>query len=205
MPNLHSQINNVNEHLSTLQLGIIDNGNISNAGLSCGWLHLIIQGLGQLAINYIKKIKSFKRSWQVVDRFRSKFFNCDFSQSSEISCPKVKDSGTSDQPNSVTHNLNGLHEIRLNSPKRLLFAHININSLRNRFDMLQEVIWNRISVLLISETKVDVSFPSSQFILDGFTLPYRFRTQLGGGIMVFIREGISSKLLIPLLVKLKSY
>ena len=62
MPNLHLQINNVNEHLSTLQLGIIDNGNISNAGLSCGWLHLIIQGLGKLAINYIKKIKSFKRS-----------------------------------------------------------------------------------------------------------------------------------------------
>ena len=38
--------------------------------------------------------------------------------------------------------------------------------------MLQEVIGNSI-VLLISETKLDASFPSSQFILDGFTPPYR--------------------------------
>ena len=62
--------------------------------------------------------------------------------------------------------------------------------------MLQEVIGNNIDVLLISETKLDASFPLSQFILDGFTLPYRLdRTQQGGGIMLFIREGIPSKLL----------
>ena len=62
--------------------------------------------------------------------------------------------------------------------------------------MLQEVIGNNIDVLLISETKLDASFPSIQFILDGFTPPYRLdRTQNGGGIMLFIREGIFSKLL----------
>ena len=44
--------------------------------------------------------------------------------------------------------------------------------------------------------KLDVSFPPSQFILDGFTPPYRLdRMQHGGGIMLFIREDISSKLL----------
>ena len=41
--------------------------------------------------------------------------------------------------------------------------------------------------------KLDVSFPPSQFILDGFTPPYRLdRMQHRGGI---IREDISSKLL----------
>ena len=41
-----------------------------------------------------------------------------------------------------------------------------------------------------------MTFPSSQFILDGFTPPYRLdRTEHGGGIMLFIREGIPSKLL----------
>ena len=38
--------------------------------------------------------------------------------------------------------------------------------------MLQEVIGNNIDVLLISETKLDASFPSSQIILDGFTPTY---------------------------------
>ena len=55
-------VNNVNQHLSTLQLDIIDNNNISNAGLSHGGLHLNSQGLGKLSISFIKKIKSFKRS-----------------------------------------------------------------------------------------------------------------------------------------------
>ena len=54
-------VNNVNQHLSTLQLDIIDNNNISNAGLSRGGLHLNSQGLGKLSISFIKKIKSFKR------------------------------------------------------------------------------------------------------------------------------------------------
>ena len=46
-------VNNVNQHLSTLQLDSIDNSNISNAGLSRGGLHLNSQGLGKLAINFI--------------------------------------------------------------------------------------------------------------------------------------------------------
>ena len=62
--------------------------------------------------------------------------------------------------------------------------------------MLQDVIGNNIDVLLIFETKLDVSFPSSQFILDGFTPPYSLdKTQHGEDIMVFIREDIRSKLL----------
>ena len=56
-------VNNANQHLLTLQLDIIDNSNISNAGLSRGGLHLNSQSLGKLAINFIKKIKNFKRSW----------------------------------------------------------------------------------------------------------------------------------------------
>ena len=43
-------------------LSLKDNSNISNAGLSRRGLHLNSQGLDKLAINFIKKIKSFKRS-----------------------------------------------------------------------------------------------------------------------------------------------
>ena len=151
------------------------------------------QGLGKLAINFIKKIKSFKRSWQVAGSFHKNFFDCDFYQNSKRSCAEVKDSGSLDKRNSLTHNSKDLHEIRLN---RLIFAHNNINSLRNKFEMLQEVIGNNFDVLLISETKLDASFPSNQFILDGFTPLYRLDiTQHGGGIMLFIREDIPSKLL----------
>ena len=54
-------VNNVNEHLSALQLDIVDNSNINVTGLNRGGLHLNETGTGKLAVNFIKKIKSFKR------------------------------------------------------------------------------------------------------------------------------------------------
>ena len=57
--------------------------------------------------------------------------------------------------------------------------------------MLKEVIGNKIHVLLISETKLEDTFPLSQFILEGFTPPYRLdRTEHGGGLRLFIGEDI---------------
>ena len=54
--------------------------------------------------------------------------------------------------------------------------------------MLKEVIGNKIDILLISETKLDDTFPLSQFILEGFTPPYKLdRTEHGGSLMLFIR------------------
>ena len=38
-------------------------------------------------------------------------------------------------------------------------AHININFIRNKFDMLTNSIIEYISILMISETKLDDTFP----------------------------------------------
>ena len=52
-------------------------------------------------------------------------------------------------------------------------------------------------IYLISETKLDESFPPSQFLLDGYSVPFRSdRDGNGGGILLFIREYIPSKLLL---------
>ena len=89
-----------------------------------------------------------------------------------------------------------LNEIRKKNPNLIIIAHLIINSIRNKFEMLKEVIGNKIDILLISETNLDDTFPLSQFILEGFTPPYRLdRTEHGGGLMLFIREDIPSKLL----------
>ena len=51
-------------------------------------------------------------------------------------------------------------------------------------------------ILLISETKLDGSFLSAQFLLDGFSKPYRLhRCSNGGGILLYIRDDITSRLL----------
>ena len=49
---------------------------------------------------------------------------------------------------------------------------------------------------MVTETKIDEFFPTSPFIIPGFTSPYRFdRTKDGGGMLVYISDDIPSKLL----------
>jgi len=48
---------------------------------------------------------------------------------------------------------------------------------------------------MISETKIDESFPIGQFIIKGFCTPYRLdHNANGGGLLIYVREGIPSKL-----------
>ena len=49
---------------------------------------------------------------------------------------------------------------------------------------------------MISETKIDDSFPIAHFLIDGFSQLYRIdRNSSGGGIMLYVREDIPSNLL----------
>ena len=53
-----------------------------------------------------------------------------------------------------------------------------------------------IDILVISETKLDDIFPVGKFIIEGNGVPYRVnRNANGEGIMLFIRQDVTSKLL----------
>ena len=52
----------------------------------------------------------------------------------------------------------------------------------NKFEFLEDVIIRNLDIMLLSETKLDDTFPSAQFILKGYGVPYRFdRNSNGGG------------------------
>ena len=88
-----------------------------------------------------------------------------------------------------------LHELRKSNPFRVI-GHININSIRNKFEPLKNPIQDNIDILFVSETKLDDTYPVCQFYIDGYSTPYRFdRTSHGGGILLYIREDIPSKIL----------
>ena len=89
-----------------------------------------------------------------------------------------------------------LKDIRIANLNRIVISHININSIRNKFEHLAEALMGNVDILMVTETKIDKSFPASQFIIPGFNSSYRFnRTKEGGGILVYKREDIPSKLL----------
>ena len=73
---------------------------------------------------------------------------------------------------------------------------LNINSLAPKIEQLKEVIGKNLDILTIQETKLDSSFPSAQFLIDGYSEPYRLdRNRNGGGVMIYVRDDIPSKLL----------
>ena len=47
--------------------------------------------------------------------------------------------------------------------KNLIIGQLNINSLQNKFDLLTYQNKNNIDILMITETKLDESFPIGQF------------------------------------------
>ena len=53
-----------------------------------------------------------------------------------------------------------------------------------------------IDILMITKTKLDKNFPIEQFFINGFSSPFRHDLDRnGGGILLYIREDIPSKLL----------
>ena len=54
--------------------------------------------------------------------------------------------------------------LRRKDPNRLIFAHLNINSERNKFDLTADILKNNIDILVISEAKLDFLKDSFNFM-----------------------------------------
>ena len=61
-----------------------------------------------------------------------------------------------------------LKEMKDQSSDKLILGHLNISSIRKTFEALKIIIDNNIDIFLISETKLDDSFFSAQFLIKRF-------------------------------------
>ena len=82
-----------------------------------------------------------------------------------------------------------LKALRLNNANKLVIDYLNINYLRNKFEFLNSLIKDNIDILMISETKLDQSFPTNQFMINGFSIPFCLdRNDKDGSIILYIRQ-----------------
>lgn len=87
-----------------------------------------------------------------------------------------------------------LKNTKLANVNRLVIAHLNVNSLRNKFESLKLLVKGNIDILVISETKLDESFPTPQFAIEGYSIPFRIdRNDRGGGVLLYVREDLPCK------------
>ena len=54
------------------------------------------------------------------------------------------------------------------------------------------MIKDNVDILLTSETKIDSSFPTAQFHIDGYIIYRRDRNENGGGLLLYIRCYVNS-------------
>ena len=91
--------------------------------------------------------------------------------------------------NGVNEFIEYLQNLRIETSGNLLIGHLIINSIRNKVGMLSYMIGT-------SESKLDDTFSTSQFVIDSFTEPFRLdRTRNGCGILLYVKNNITATLL----------
>ena len=77
----------------------------------------------------------------------------------------------------------------------MVIGTLNINSLSSKFGNLIVLISGMVDILITTETKLDDTYPISQFHIDGYSMPYRLdRNRNGGGVTIYVREDIPNKI-----------
>ena len=66
-----------------------------------------------------------------------------------------------------------LFDLKPNNPSNMNFAYFNINSNRNKFESVKKTINENVDLFTIAETKLNGSFPTSQFELEGYYSLFR--------------------------------
>ena len=122
------------------------NSNIDKSCLNKGKLHLNRRGSSFLANNFKKFVNALWRSEPLYKIY----------------------------PNIHEHPMNsldGLTSLRIHNHSNISLSYLNINSIRKKFDGLKLIVNGNVDILCITETKIDESFSTAQFLLPGYHKP----------------------------------
>ena len=89
-----------------------------------------------------------------------------------------------------------IKKLSIRNPNKIIIENLNINLLLNTFEQSKDIVMQYNDILALTETKLDATFTKAQFLLNGFSEPYRLdRSRNGGAVMIYIHENVPSKLL----------
>ena len=87
--------------------------------------------------------------------------------------------------------------LRVKNVNRLIIGNLNISSISNKFGQIKLFVQGKADILIVTETKLDSTFHTSQLMIDGYSEPCPFdRIRNGGGVLIYIQEDIRGKLLV---------
>ena len=176
---LNDKANDVNKKLEEIckndSIDIMDNSNINiKRHINKNKLHLTDSGVSVIARNFKDYLMEIDQQFATNETHVSSYLSLEDTENNDF--------------------LN-IKQQRLSKPNNIILGHLNINSVRNKFFALSEIIKN-FDIFLISETKLDQSFPNKQFELFSYKTFRRERNSFGGGLMFYVKDYIPCKQLI---------
>ena len=77
-----------------------------------------------------------------------------------------------------------------------MFAYLNINSIRNKFENLCSLLADKFNIVTIAVTKLDGSIPINQFLTKGFHEPFRLDINRNSAeLLIYIKSSLPVKTL----------
>ena len=80
--------------------------------------------------------------------------------------------------------------MKIKKPKNVFLGHLNINYIENKFESVWKFIKDTFDIFLLSESKLDSSFPDDQFSIPGNRIVRKVRDRNGGRFLLYINEDI---------------
>ena len=89
------------------------------------------------------------------------------------------------------HLMKMLKSTRCENPTNLIIAHVNVNSIKTKFEYFHDILRKGLlDILCITETKLDNTYADALFRCTGFKCYRKDRSSSSGGMLVYIREDI---------------
>lgn len=93
---------------------------------------------------------------------------------------QAKDKAIDEKPSNM---LFKPQKLKIRNQNKIVIGNVNIKSLPNRFEQLKDIIIRYIDILVLTETKLDDTFPTASFLVNGFSELYIFdRYRNGKGL-----------------------
>ena len=105
----------------------------------------------------------------------------------------IQDNEDLRRPNGANNIFDDLIQVRKKHPNKFISSYLNINSLRYKFCSIKGLLSrNIVDMLIIAETKLDESFPDTQFRVNNYHLWINDRNKHGGGLAIYLRSDVTS-------------
>ena len=83
-----------------------------------------------------------------------------------------------------------MKKLRLKNPKNIIFLYLNINSVRSKFKNISSLISENVDILIVAKTKLESSFPTTQFVIPDFRHPFRLDIKRRSGCLLVYVKGL---------------